>query len=474
MKNHSKFQALAVSLSLFSTTVLAQGPVTVAGDDTITTTQTRGGIRINNLLANDTDPQGDALTITRVGKPQFGRAVLASGIVTYTPGLLFKGEDTFTYEINDRPNGSGNSDTGLVTIRNPFLLGRGIYAARLSGNGGTHDVSGYLSTNVGSAGDFTSTFQFAGEIFRFKGKFDITGNFSGEIARRGKPAVQIALRYETSGAVRQITGTVTSGAEVVQFIAPRNPWKNSASAPTAGRYTIVLPPPNTATTTPQGNGYAVLTVTKNGLSHIGGKTGDGRAFSSFSYVSPSGTTLGVYGILPTVGSIYGDITFSAAGPAPAARRTITGDLRWFEAKNAARLRFPKGIDLIVPTRGSTYIEPLIGSSILSVTPATGFNSSLTVSAGNLAAPRTERSSVGRRPLAGQYEFGFDNSRRLAARLGVIARTGMFGGAFTDASTKLQYRFNGVFVHSDNKAYGIWTTRTKSGKVELTPDPSTAN
>jgi hypothetical protein len=67
------------------------------------------------VLDNDTDPDGDALTVAQVSQPSHGQATLnAEGTVTYEePRRGFKGIDSFTYFIGD---GNGGEDTATVTI----------------------------------------------------------------------------------------------------------------------------------------------------------------------------------------------------------------------------------------------------------------------------------------------------------------------------------------------------------------------
>ena len=66
-----------------------------------------------NVRANDSDPDGDALTITSVSNPPNGTAAIQSGNVLYTPDPNFNGTDSFTYTISD---GNGGSDTATVTV----------------------------------------------------------------------------------------------------------------------------------------------------------------------------------------------------------------------------------------------------------------------------------------------------------------------------------------------------------------------
>ncbi len=71
------------------------------------------------VLANDSDPEGDPLSITAVGSPAHGTAVLnADNTITYTPaaGWPAPGDpnsDSFTYTITD---GQFNYAVGTVTI----------------------------------------------------------------------------------------------------------------------------------------------------------------------------------------------------------------------------------------------------------------------------------------------------------------------------------------------------------------------
>ncbi|MCA0940874.1 tandem-95 repeat protein [Salipiger pacificus] len=64
---------------------------------------------------NDTDVDGDDLTVTGVGDASNGTVTLnADGTVTYTPNEGHSGADSFTYTIDD---GHGGTDTGTVTVK---------------------------------------------------------------------------------------------------------------------------------------------------------------------------------------------------------------------------------------------------------------------------------------------------------------------------------------------------------------------
>ncbi len=67
-----------------------------------------------SLLANDTDIDGDPLTISSVGQPSNGTVVLnGDGSITYTPNPGFSGTDSFSYTTSD---GNGGTSTGTVSL----------------------------------------------------------------------------------------------------------------------------------------------------------------------------------------------------------------------------------------------------------------------------------------------------------------------------------------------------------------------
>jgi hypothetical protein len=55
-----------------------------------------------NVLANDTDPEGDTLSVAAVGVPAHGTATInGDGTLKYTPAANYHGADSFTYAVTD-------------------------------------------------------------------------------------------------------------------------------------------------------------------------------------------------------------------------------------------------------------------------------------------------------------------------------------------------------------------------------------
>jgi len=96
----------------YVTAVVVTNQPPVAGADAATTLK-NAAVKIN-VLANNTDPNGDRLTVTAVTTPAHGTVVVNSdGTVTYTPAYNYLGADTFRYTIGD---GHGGFSTATVTL----------------------------------------------------------------------------------------------------------------------------------------------------------------------------------------------------------------------------------------------------------------------------------------------------------------------------------------------------------------------
>ncbi|TCA56053.1 DUF4082 domain-containing protein [Rhizobium pisi] len=101
--------------------------LTISGNDTVV-------ISIASLVGNDTDPNGDALTISAVGNAVNGTVTLnkQNGIVIFTPTNNYSGPASFTYTLSD---GRGGTDQGSVSLTvNPGPAGETLFT---SGEGPT-------------------------------------------------------------------------------------------------------------------------------------------------------------------------------------------------------------------------------------------------------------------------------------------------------------------------------------------------
>jgi large repetitive protein len=88
-------------------------PAPVATDD-VAVTDEDTAVTIP-VLVNDSDVDGDPLTVTSATAPNGTVVINADGTLTYTPNPNFNGTDTITYTISDG-NGGTSSATVAVTV----------------------------------------------------------------------------------------------------------------------------------------------------------------------------------------------------------------------------------------------------------------------------------------------------------------------------------------------------------------------
>ncbi|XXF07671.1 Ig-like domain-containing protein [Pseudomonas sp. D2-3] len=112
----------------------------------------------STLLGNDTDPNGDALSITSVQNATNGTVTLNNGNVVFTPKAGFYGDASFQYSISD---GKGGSDIATVTLK----VNQPADTIRVAGNGandnGDNTIGGGAGNDVllGDAGGTLTTLQ---------------------------------------------------------------------------------------------------------------------------------------------------------------------------------------------------------------------------------------------------------------------------------------------------------------------------
>ncbi|MGV3532811.1 MAG: DUF7453 family protein, partial [Chthoniobacteraceae bacterium] len=127
-------------------TVTLSNALPIAGDDQAST---QGEPVTIDVLANDSDPENDSLTILSHTPGAHGTTAIVEAGITYTPDATYDGEDAFTYHIGD---GHGGTATAQVLIRNGDVLTR-LIAESGAQVPGAPAGSTYQSLQVPSIGD---------------------------------------------------------------------------------------------------------------------------------------------------------------------------------------------------------------------------------------------------------------------------------------------------------------------------------
>src|SRR4028118_188456 len=124
-----------------------------ANPDSATTAQnTAVTIAASTLLANDTDANGDRLSLTGVSNPVNGSVTFSNGNVIFTPSTNFTGNASFDYSISDGKSGTSGA---LVSVAVGGTQIGGSGSDILIGTAGNDTLIGGNGTDflVGSAGD---------------------------------------------------------------------------------------------------------------------------------------------------------------------------------------------------------------------------------------------------------------------------------------------------------------------------------
>jgi hypothetical protein len=80
------------------------------------------------VLANDSDPEGDSLSLVSVTDSPNGTTTISGGNVVYTPDSGYVGSDSFVYTASD---GNGGTDTATVSVTVSAPTGATIHVADL-------------------------------------------------------------------------------------------------------------------------------------------------------------------------------------------------------------------------------------------------------------------------------------------------------------------------------------------------------
>ena len=124
-----------------------------AADDTVEIETSSAG-NVLTVLDNDTDPDGDTLTITDITQPGHGGASFTASQITYTPTAGYDGPDEITYDVSD---GNGGVDTATVSIAVGEFTTWTLVVTEPDGSGSTNPAAGSYSYGVGQGASVQAT-----------------------------------------------------------------------------------------------------------------------------------------------------------------------------------------------------------------------------------------------------------------------------------------------------------------------------
>ncbi|WP_250028212.1 Ig-like domain-containing protein [Paractinoplanes maris] len=182
-----------------------------AADD-LATVAYRGSVTID-VLGNDTDANGDTLTVASAGSPGHGTATIAGGRIVYQAPAGFSGDATFTYVVTDGTD--TDTATVVVTVGNavPTAADQSVHTAgdtavRIDVLRGSNDPNGDPLT----VGGFTSPAH--GTLVH---NADETLTYTPDTGWSGTDTFDFTVGDGRGGtATKKVTVVVTNGVPVAQ------------------------------------------------------------------------------------------------------------------------------------------------------------------------------------------------------------------------------------------------------------------
>lgn len=419
----------------------------------------RSGSATVAVLENDSDVNGDKLTVTAVSAPGFGTAsIVAKTKVLYKPGANFSGSDTFTYTISD---GRGGSDIGTVMIEGPFPALAGTFTQLVTaGPDGTHQSPvGFISATLSKSGVVSGSVTLRGATYKLKGSANFDGGFDQIIKRAGTNDLAIHLDFALDGMnVARLTAHI-GGDEPHYYNVDEQPigYATLPGAIAPGAYTILLPP-DANSANPRGIGWATATLSATGSLKIVGRLADDTPFSC-------GTAIGVNNAAPVYAALYakpkgdliGTLTFAAQ-----AQSDFTGTLTWRKpAQTPAGVLFPGGFTATTAASGALY-------TVTNGVPALTFTtpSAAKADAHVRGAAVPELDAVVSVSIADKATVDAPNSNKVSVT--IARKTGLLSGSFTPTGATKPVKFSGVLHQGQNRGAGYFLGAAQSGTAELVP------
>ncbi len=418
----------------------------------------RGRVSIA-VLANDTDPDGDALVVSAFTQGAAGTVTRRpDGTLTYIPVSNFSGMDRFTYTVSDT---LGLTATAAVTLL-PIAAARGAYdgLALLADEEGTvtPESSGHLKLALTAGGNVTGALCYGGFRLALKGSFDGAGNFTAFFQLPDGVDLVLRVRLDLTAESHQITGTLSDGsADAVVKLGRSRFHATLLPAPQAGLYMVLLPASEEGG--PEGWGYGKITVARSGAVMLRATLGDGSVVSC-------GSSLRMDGSFPLyvplyakkkapAGSLFGNVLMEDTPDSDCA-----GALYWIKPDSADGT--VEGWSAAISLLGSRYAAPARGVRVLAFAD-TPRNGSLDLNGEAL-----------------EVTLGPDNKllvhdpedRRLT--LACQTATGGFSGSFfedvpdpiTSETKKKKRSFKGVLLQKQKLAGGFYKTEEGTAHVTL--------
>ena len=422
----------------------------VAVDDLVVS----GGEVTVNVTENDLNLEGDVLTVTIEGDPEFGTAVVQEGgAIHYTPDAgEFEG-DTFYYKVTDAVGGSSIGRVIIQTTPAGPLVVPGSYNGLVADpNGATPLPRGQFVLNVMADNKFTGTLFAQKKRVALRGKFDESGKALLDVKIPGQGKGQIFLGFQ-----RGLPNTIRAGVLGTEF------WMGDAGPTTTSdfqsnkSYTVQIRSNNPSvlpTTLPAGYGYGTVTVKPSGAVRMIGKLGDG---TNLKWSSSLTRLPGISKSIPFFAEpLKGGVFSGFANESESVIGGFEGDARWVRPPGKASKPYEFGFIGNAEVRISPF------------TPPTGTAPVMDLPAGDVALidlPNGLPSTSGTFSIDGKKIISSGNLRSLT----INRKNGLVSGTMRVGNETLGFKtlsFKGAIDQPGRFGFGQVSVKGVTGAMEL--------
>jgi VCBS repeat-containing protein len=225
--------ALDSNIATVTLTVAAVNDAPVAGNDSATTAED-SPVDVD-VLANDTDAEGDILAVADVTDPMRGTVAIVDGKPRYVPDTDFHGTDTFSYTVSD---GRGGSATATVTLTVNNVAPSATFNAPTSVNEGSA-INVSLANVVDPGAADTHEYRFSCDDGATWTDWDPTASHACPTTDNGTRSVKGQLRDDDGGMSGEYSAPVT-----VNNVTPRATVNASTSVNEGSEINVALSAPS--------------------------------------------------------------------------------------------------------------------------------------------------------------------------------------------------------------------------------------
>jgi hypothetical protein len=356
--------------------------------------------------------------------------------------------------------------TGLVVqanfMTNPFALRPGTYTGLLyDTNVVSHERAGLVTIRTTVKGTYSGKLRLGGRNLSFAGVFGLDGLATNSVRRGTAEApLVLELNFNSGALVQGIEGRLHDTNWTSELVAYRAVFHSRTNpAPQTGRYTLIFPASG-APDTPEGDGFAAITVAANGVAKLKGSLADNTAITHSAPISREGLWPFQVALRGGRGAIWSWLTFETNAVSIGTNLVpgdLGGEVRWVAKPVLSAKYFPAGFTNAIEAVGARYRPPTN-----SVFGAVSFTNGMVVfSGGELATPFTNR-------VQHAATDKVLNEETNALSLTITRSSGLFGGSVVVPESGAKVSFKGALFQSGDVGFGYSLQTNVTGPVLLAP------